>query len=94
MKSIIKKGVKLQLLRKLILNVPGNVVGSGRFRHVRLAPNSWLHETIEQTATMEEVSASAEALSKLSVELITLLNNFKVDKVNKMDEDVIEQQQN
>jgi hypothetical protein len=33
-------------IRRLIINVPGNIVGNGRYRHVRLAPNRWLAETI------------------------------------------------
>lgn len=35
-------------IRRLILNVPGNVVGNDRYRHVRLAPNAWLKETVAQ----------------------------------------------
>jgi len=37
---------EITTLRRLIINVPGNVVGSGRYRHVRLAPNGWLKETV------------------------------------------------
>lgn len=37
---------EITTLRRLILNVPGNVVGSGRYRHVRLAPNAWLKKTV------------------------------------------------
>ena len=33
-------------LRRLILNVPGNIVGNGRYRHIKLAPNNWLKEVI------------------------------------------------
>lgn len=33
-------------IRRLIINVPGNIVGNGRYRHIRLAPNRWLAETI------------------------------------------------
>ncbi|MBA1335674.1 MAG: IS1380-Spn1, transposase [Firmicutes bacterium] len=33
-------------LRRLVLNVPGNVVGHGRYRHVKLAPNDWLKEVV------------------------------------------------
>lgn len=33
-------------LRRLILNVPGNIVGNGRYRHIKLTPNNWLKEVI------------------------------------------------
>ncbi len=33
-------------IRRLILNVPGNVIGSGRYRHIRLAPNLWLEQIV------------------------------------------------
>lgn len=33
-------------IRRLILNVPGNIVGNGRYRHVRLAPNKWLQNLV------------------------------------------------
>jgi len=33
-------------IRRLILNVPGNIVGNGRYRHVKLAPNNWLQEVV------------------------------------------------
>jgi hypothetical protein len=33
-------------VRRLIINVPGNIVGNGRYRHLRLAPNRWLSEAI------------------------------------------------
>jgi len=35
-------------IRRLILSVPGNVVGNGRYRHVRLAPNAWLKGIVEK----------------------------------------------
>jgi len=37
---------EITTIRRLILNVPGNVVGNGRYRHVRLAPSAWLKETV------------------------------------------------
>lgn len=37
---------EVSTIRRLILNVPGNIVGSGRYRHVRLAQNRWLEEVI------------------------------------------------
>jgi hypothetical protein len=37
---------EVNTIRRLILNVAGNIVGSGRYRHVRLAPNRWLAEVI------------------------------------------------
>jgi len=42
-------------VRRLILNVPGNVVGSGRYRHVRLAPNRWLEKIITFVKTMLQI---------------------------------------
>ncbi len=36
------KGYRAKTLRRRILNLPGNVVGSGRYRHVRLPVNPWL----------------------------------------------------
>jgi hypothetical protein len=33
-------------IRRLILNVPGNIVGNGRYRHVGLAPNKRLQELV------------------------------------------------
>jgi hypothetical protein len=33
-------------IRRVLINVPGNIVGNGRYRHVRLAPNAWLEKTI------------------------------------------------
>lgn len=39
---------EITTVRRLILNVPGNVVGNGRYRHVRLAPNAWLKEIVEK----------------------------------------------
>lgn len=33
-------------IRRRVLNVPGNVVGQGRYRHIRLAPNGWLEAVI------------------------------------------------
>ncbi|MHB1128373.1 MAG: IS1380 family transposase [Bacillota bacterium] len=37
---------EVNTIRRLILNVPGNIAGSGRYRHVRLAPNRWLEEVV------------------------------------------------
>ena len=33
-------------IRCKILNVPGNIVGNNRYRHVRLAPNPWLEKIL------------------------------------------------
>jgi len=33
-------------IRRKILNVPGNVVGNGRYRHIKLAPNPWLEKVL------------------------------------------------
>jgi hypothetical protein len=33
-------------LRRVLINIPGNIVGSDRYRHIRLAPNAWLEKTI------------------------------------------------
>ena len=42
---------EISTLRRLILNVPGNIVGQGRYRHVKLAPNPWLEKTIDTIKT-------------------------------------------
>ena len=34
--------------RRLILNVPGNVVGNGRYRHIKLAANQWLQVVVDK----------------------------------------------
>lgn len=34
-------------IRRKILNVPGNIVGSNRYRHVKLAPNPWLQKVLK-----------------------------------------------
>lgn len=47
--ALLPEGVvrhEVPTIRRLILNVPGNVVGNGRYRHIRLAPNGWLAQTI------------------------------------------------
>lgn len=33
-------------IRRRILQVPGNIVGNGRYRHLKLAPNVWLERVI------------------------------------------------
>ena len=33
-------------IRRKILNVPGNVVGNGCYRHIKLAPNPWLEKVL------------------------------------------------
>jgi len=38
---------EIPTIRRLILNVPGNVAGNGRYRHVRLAANQWLHKVVD-----------------------------------------------
>ena len=38
---------EIPTIRRLILNVPGNVVGNGRYRHVRLSTNQWLQEVVD-----------------------------------------------
>lgn len=40
---------EIPTIRRLILNVPGNVVGNGRYRHVRLAANQWLQQVVDNT---------------------------------------------
>lgn len=37
---------EIPTIRRLILNIPGNVVGNGRYRHVKLAANQWLQEIV------------------------------------------------
>jgi len=34
-------------IRRKILNVPGNIVGNNRYRHIKLAPNPWLQRVLE-----------------------------------------------
>ncbi len=31
-------------IRRLVVNVPANIVGNGRYRHIRLAPNRCLFD--------------------------------------------------
>lgn len=42
---------EVDTIRRLILNVPGNIVGSDRYRHIRLAPNRWLEEAVSVIKT-------------------------------------------
>ncbi len=45
-------------IRRRVLNVPGNVVGNGRYRHIRLAPNGWLEAVIAHVkANLRELVA-------------------------------------
>jgi hypothetical protein len=37
---------EMSTIRRLVLNVSGNVVGNGRYRHIRLAMNRWLSEVV------------------------------------------------
>jgi hypothetical protein len=37
---------EMPTIRRLVLNVPGNVVGNGRYRHIQLAMNRWLSEVV------------------------------------------------
>ncbi|ABO48845.1 transposase, IS4 family [Desulforamulus reducens MI-1] len=34
-------------IRRKILNVPGNIVGNNRYRHIKLAPNPWLQKALK-----------------------------------------------
>ena len=38
---------EVSTIRRKILNVPGNVVGNNRYRHIKLAPNPWLQEILK-----------------------------------------------
>ncbi len=38
---------EIPTIRRSILNVPGNVVGNGRYRHVRLVANQWLQQVAD-----------------------------------------------
>jgi len=40
------KGYRARTLRRRILNLPGNVAGSGRYRHVNLPENPWLERVM------------------------------------------------
>lgn len=42
---------EVNTIRRLILNVPGNIVGSDRYQHVRLAPNRWLEKVVSVIKT-------------------------------------------
>jgi len=33
-------------IRRLIVNVPANIVGNGRYRRIRMARNRWLEQVI------------------------------------------------
>lgn len=33
-------------IHRKILNVPGNIVGNNRYRHIKLAPNPWLQKVL------------------------------------------------
>lgn len=39
---------EIPTIRRLILNVPGNVVGNGHYRHIRLAANQWLQQVVNK----------------------------------------------
>lgn len=39
---------EIPTIRRLILNMPANVVGNGRYRHVRLVANQWLQEVVDK----------------------------------------------
>lgn len=45
-------GCEITTIRRLILNVPGNVVGNGHYRHVRLAPNAWLKGIVKKSESL------------------------------------------
>lgn len=38
---------EIQTIRRMVIRVPGNVVGSGRYQHIRLAPNPTLAVIVE-----------------------------------------------
>jgi hypothetical protein len=40
---------EVSTIRRKILNVPGNVVGNNRYRHIKLAPNPWLQKVLNAT---------------------------------------------
>jgi len=44
--ALLPVGDEIPTIRRLILNVPGNVAGNGRYRQVRLAANQWLHKVV------------------------------------------------
>jgi hypothetical protein len=45
------KNCRAKTIRRKVLCVPGNIVGNGRYRHVRLAANKWLETVINQVKT-------------------------------------------
>lgn len=46
-----EKDGRAKTIRRKVLCVPGNIVGNGRYRHVRLAANKWLETVINQVKT-------------------------------------------
>jgi hypothetical protein len=45
------KNCRAKTIRRKVLCVPGNIVGNGRYRHIRLAANKWLETVINQVKT-------------------------------------------
>jgi len=45
------KNCRAETIRRKVLCVPGNIVGNGRYRHIRLAANKWLERVINQVKT-------------------------------------------
>lgn len=37
---------EVSTFRRLVVNVPANIVGNGRYRHIRMAANRWLEQVI------------------------------------------------
>lgn len=37
---------EVSTIRRLVVNVPANIVGNGRYRHIRMAANRWLEQVI------------------------------------------------
>lgn len=42
------KSYRATTIRRKVLCVPGNIVGNGRYRHIKLAANMWLERVIKQ----------------------------------------------
>jgi len=45
------KNCRAKIIRRKVLCVSGNIVGNGRYRHIRLAANKWLERVINQVKT-------------------------------------------
>lgn len=52
---------EIPTIRRKILNVPGNIVGKNRYRHVKLAPNPWLQKVLKSAKEKLEIFLCQQA---------------------------------